>query len=68
MMFSETERRSFARHESEQRQYEATLSFAERLAMLEQMQRVAALFGHDQRPTWARAGDLDARPASTPAS
>lgn len=53
MMFTDSERRAFARHEEEQQQTVAQLSFAQRLAMLAELQRIATLFGHDQIPPWA---------------
>ncbi len=67
MTFTAKERASFARHENEQRRHEAALSFADRLAMLAQMQRVAALFGHDPKPGWATVaeGDLSTQSASS---
>ena len=53
MMFTDRERRAFARHEEEQQQTVARLSFTQRLAMLAELQRIAAFFGHDQTPPWA---------------
>ncbi len=53
MMFTDSERRAFARHEEEQQQTVARLSFTQRLAMLAELQRIAAFFGYDQTPPWA---------------
>jgi hypothetical protein len=53
MMFTDSERRAFARHEEEQQQTVAHLSFSQRLAMLAELQRIATLFGHDHPPSWA---------------
>jgi hypothetical protein len=49
MMFTERERRAFARHEEEQRFIEASQPFAVRLQMLAAMQRTALALSPTER-------------------
>ena len=62
--FTERERQAFAEHEADQRLTEASLTFAQRLEMLAQLQRTAARFGHDCPPAWIAHQTTNTSPVS----